>query len=43
MNDPANELVWLNNTLRDIEKRNELAIIIGHIPPGSDSCMGQWS
>lgn len=43
MHDPADHLVWLNNTLRDIENKNEVAIVIGHIPPGSDSCLNQWA
>lgn len=37
MHDPGNELTWLNNTLRDIERRNEIAIIIGHVPPGNSN------
>lgn len=39
LHDPAEELVWLNNTLRAIEASNEMAIIIGHVPPGDTSCL----
>lgn len=43
LNDPASELVWLEKTFREIEKRGEIAIVIGHIPPGDSDCLSQWS
>jgi len=33
-NDPGNELVWLEQTLADIEAKGESALIIGHVPVG---------
>ena len=43
INDPADELSWLNKTLTTIEAKNEIAIVIAHIPPGSSSCFYNWA
>jgi len=40
--DPAKELVWLENLLQDMEKKGEIGILIGHVPPGSD-CINNWA
>jgi len=37
-NDAGNQVEWLEDTLREIERNGELAIIIGHIPPGEIDC-----
>lgn len=42
-NDPGQELAWLEQTLREIESRNESVIILGHVPPGSNDCLYQWA
>ena len=41
LNDPGNQLKWLEAQLRDIEEKNEFAFIIGHIPP--DGALHDWS
>lgn len=41
--DPANELQWLISVLQESEKNREKVHIIGHIPPGHDSCLKAWS
>ena len=41
--DPANHLQWLGMTLREIEANREIAILIGHVPPGSFACVNEWS
>lgn len=38
-NDPGQELEWLEATLRDVEAKNEVAIIVGHISPGVPDCL----
>lgn len=37
------ELEWLEDTLREMEKNGEKAIVIGHIPPGSADCVEPFS
>ena len=37
------EIDWLEKTLLEMEKNKEKAIIMGHIPPGSESCLGSYS
>jgi len=37
--DPGNELLWLEETLRQMEKDGEVGFIIAHIPPGDHSCL----
>lgn len=34
--DPASQIVWLNDTLATAKANNEKVMIIGHIPPGVD-------
>jgi len=41
-NDPGDELVWLEQTLSDIESKGESAIIIGHVPAG-EQCLYEYS
>ena len=41
LNDPGNQLKWLEEQLRDIEQKGEFAFIIGHIPP--DGALHEWS
>ena len=38
-NDPGQEFEWLENLLREMEKRSEIAILIGHHPPGNFDCV----
>jgi sphingomyelin phosphodiesterase len=37
------QLEWLEDTLRDMEKNDEKAIIIAHIPPGAHDCMDSFA
>ena len=37
-NDPGQEFEWLENLLRKMEKDGEVAILIGHHPPGNFDC-----
>ncbi len=39
--DPANHLRWLYDTLHAAEANREAVYIIGHIPPGTKSCLGR--
>ena len=32
------EIDWLEETLRDTEAKNQVAIIMGHVPPDSYDC-----
>lgn len=41
--DPLNELAFLEETLAMCEKNNEVAYIIGHIPPGDVFALSKWS
>lgn len=41
--DPGDQLKWLENTLYEMEANGQIAILIGHHPPGDSSCMYQWS
>ena len=42
-NDPGDVLAWLNLTLRQIEAEHGIAIIISHVPPGSDDMLYEWA
>jgi sphingomyelin phosphodiesterase len=42
-NDPGLELKWLEATLREMELRNESAIILGHVPSGDKDCLYHWA
>jgi hypothetical protein len=41
--DPGGELAWLEALLRDMESKGEIAIFLGHVPPGSVSCLYDWA
>jgi len=41
-NDPGQEFNWLENLLRQMEKDGEIAILIGHIPPGNLDCTQEF-
>ncbi|XP_064651922.1 sphingomyelin phosphodiesterase-like [Lineus longissimus] len=41
--DPTGELQFLVETLQKAEDNKELVHIIGHIPPGSGTCLSTWS
>ncbi|XP_077499855.1 sphingomyelin phosphodiesterase-like [Amblyomma americanum] len=41
--DPAQQLAWLVNELRESEAEGEKVHIIAHIPPGSSDCLHTWS
>lgn len=38
--DPGDELQWLEATLRDMEQKGEIAILLGHIP--INGCLRAW-
>jgi hypothetical protein len=38
--DPHNHLHWLYRQLHKAELNKEKVVLIGHIPPGSESCLG---
>eukprot|EP00347_Sterkiella_histriomuscorum_P016216 403354044 len=42
-NDPGGQLDWLNKTLIEIEAKNQMAIIFGHVPIGNVDCNYGWS
>lgn len=37
--DPGEQLQWLENLLYEMEANGEVGILIGHHPPGDDSCL----
>ena len=39
--DPGNQITWLENELKELEKVGGQAIMISHIPPGDD-CIHAW-
>lgn len=41
-NDPGGMLAWLEENFREMEKNNEKAIIIGHVPTGQE-CMNEFA
>ena len=41
--DPGDMLKWLIDELLESEKKGEKVHIIGHIPPGTQTCMEPWS
>jgi len=41
--DPEEQLIWLHKTLLRAEMNKEDVIIIGHVPPGDDTCSEEWS
>ena len=41
--DPADELAWLEATLRKSEENGEKVILIGHIPIGTMNCLESWA
>ena len=43
MSDPGNQLAWLETTLREMQENGEVAILIGHHPPGGFDCISEWS
>lgn len=42
-NDPGNELAWLEEELTKMESEGKNAIILAHVPPGSEDCLYQWA
>lgn len=42
-NDPGGVLAWLNQTLHEIEAKNEIAIFISHHPPGDRYSLYDWT
>jgi hypothetical protein len=40
--DPGNELAWLEEKLYQMEANGEIAILIGHHPPASESALFEW-
>ena len=43
MSDPGNQLEWLEKTLREMQENGEVAILIGHHPPGGSDCLSEWA
>jgi len=41
--DPGNQLAWLEQKLTEMEENGEIAILIGHVPPASESSLFEWS
>ena len=41
--DPGNQLSWLEAKLAQMEMNGEIAILIGHHPVASSSCLYEWS
>lgn len=41
--DPGGNIQFLWNELESAEQNNQYVYIIGHIPPGSDTCLSTWS
>lgn len=41
--DPGDQLAWLEQTLYEMEANGEIGILLGHVPPGSNSCLENWS
>jgi sphingomyelin phosphodiesterase len=41
--DPTGQLAWLTTELSAAESNNEKVYIIGHIPPGDDTCESRYS
>jgi sphingomyelin phosphodiesterase len=41
--DPGDQLKWLEQTLYEMEANGEVGILLGHVPPGSNSCLEQWA
>ncbi|XP_060581958.1 acid sphingomyelinase-like phosphodiesterase 3b [Ruditapes philippinarum] len=43
IDDPADQLLWLENVLENAEKQNEKVILTGHVPPGISAPRGvRW-
>lgn len=40
--DPAQQLQWLVEVLKNAEEKNEKVHILAHIPPGQNDCMDVW-
>ena len=43
MSDPGDQLVWLENVLKEMQQNGEVAVLIGHVPPASFDCLSEWS
>jgi len=43
LNDPKQQLEWLEELLRTMEQNGEVGIIIGHMPPGIADCLNDVS
>ena len=41
--DPGGMLEWLEDKLRTMEEKGEVAVIIGHIAPSHYECLYEWS
>jgi len=41
--DPEGQLNWFHQTLLKAERNKEDVIIVGHVPPGDDTCSIEWS
>lgn len=43
MSDPGDQLQWLEYTLNEMQQNGEIAILIGHHPPGAFDCLSAWA
>lgn len=42
-NDPGDHLAWLDTELSLMQQLGQVAIMIGHVPPGDDTCTSEWA
>lgn len=40
--DPAQQLEWLVDVLKNAEEQNEKVHILAHVPPGQNDCIDVW-
>ena len=43
LNDPADMLKWVEKEFQQLEDNGEKAFVIGHVKPGEDACLYEWS
>lgn len=43
LSDPGNMLAWVEEEFKKLEANGEKAFVIGHVKPGEDACLYEWS
>eukprot|EP00344_Euplotes_crassus_P003509 CAMPEP_0197000176 /NCGR_PEP_ID=MMETSP1380-20130617/5180_1 /TAXON_ID=5936 /ORGANISM="Euplotes crassus, Strain CT5" /LENGTH=434 /DNA_ID=CAMNT_0042417371 /DNA_START=534 /DNA_END=1838 /DNA_ORIENTATION=+ len=43
LNDPGDMLAWVEEEFKKLEQSGEKAFVIGHVKPGEDACLYEWS